>query len=426
MNSTLPRITHFLIVALEIVLIAGSFLLVNYYSLAGAYQFPAVELYSGEGWSIIPQSTMLLLLAVLLIKYGNTTETFIETWKRNGLLLLFLVISLASLSWSVFFPATLYKLFFLFFSTIIGSYIAVRYKLTGLFDILTWVAIIFTTLSFLIIIFLPIGTMYNPPYAGSWRGIFWHRNHMGSLMAYFNMILLVGVLFGSTFRKRMVSFLFYLLSAVLVFGSRSATGAIVFLVLNVSTLLGYLWLRWRAYIKLWHYYLIGTLSLVAFLAFITNVGFFFGLLGRSVSMTGRVPLWQDLITNVWLECPILGYGYGALWMQESFRELMMKNQGWTKFPVFFSDNGFLDILLNLGLLGFLPFIGIFLAMGIRSFRNILSTYSWIDLVPLLSFVYLFVGNIAYSFFLEVDQFVWMIFIMMLFVTTHRDQHISFA
>jgi len=245
---------------------------------------------------------------------------------------------------------------------------------------------------------------------------------MGNITAFFNMIFLIKLLFDSVqLRKKIIYFMFYVLSAVLVFGSHSATGVIIFLVLNFATILGFFWLRWYSRIKLWHYYFAGAFMLIAAIILITNIGFFFGLLGRSANMTGRIPLWQDLFLNIWSRRPILGYGYGALWMQESFRELMKNSQGWTLFPVFFADNGFLDILLNLGLLGFLPFLAMFGAYGVRSFQKVVATRSWRDMVPLLSFIYFLVGNIAYSFFLEVDQFVWMVLIILVFATTKLEQ-----
>jgi O-antigen ligase len=134
-------------------------------------------------------------------------------------------------------------------------------------------------------------------------------------------------------------------------------------------------------------------------------------------MTGRIPLWQDLLSNIWTQKPWLGYGYGALWMQESFRYLMMERQGWTLFPVFFADNGFLDILLNLGLAGFIPFAIMFVSRWFQSMYYAISSKQRSVFFLPLTFTYVFVGNLAYSFLLEVDQFVWTILIIAVFLTS---------
>lgn len=133
-------------------------------------------------------------------------------------------------------------------------------------------------------------------------------------------------------------------------------------------------------------------------------------------MTGRVPLWQDLFSRVYLERPILGYGYGALWSLKSFRLEMQFQNNWSH-QIYFADNGFFDILLNLGLVGFLLFLAVYISLGVRGFKQAVVTKSWIDFLPLLTFLYILIGNLTYSFLLEVDQFVWMLLVLMVFVTT---------
>ena len=137
-------------------------------------------------------------------------------------------------------------------------------------------------------------------------------------------------------------------------------------------------------------------------------------------MTGRVPLWQDLFQNFYLQAPVFGYGYGALWMQKSFRILMQIRHNWGN-QVYFADNGFFDILLNTGLVGLLLFMFSYLSYGLRSFRQAIRIKSWLYFFPLLTFLYILIGNLTYSFLLEVDQFVWMIFIIMAFITTETKQ-----
>jgi len=73
--------------------------------------------------------------------------------------------------------------------------------------------------------------------------------------------------------------------------------------------------------------------------------------------------------------------------------------------------------LNTGLLGFLLFMAVYVPLGIRSFKAAVNTKSWIWFLPVLTFLYIFIGNLTYSFMLEVDQFVWMLLVIMVFLTT---------
>ena len=94
---------------------------------------------------------------------------------------------------------------------------------------------------------------------------------------------------------------------------------------------------------------------------------------------------------------------------------MQIRHGWS-FQPFVSDNGFLDILLNMGLVGFVLFLGIYVPLGIRSLIKAVRSKQWFDFLPMLTFFYIFIGNVSHSILLEQDQFVWMILVIMVFLT----------
>ena len=404
---------------LEVIVLFFAFALVNINSFIRFRQFPEVDNYSDSEWTYIFVAIITFTLIVFSLWRSQLLALYFAAWKSNKLLILLLAYALVSILWTVYFPATLYKLFWLFFSTIAGSYIAIRYKLRGPMDVLTCVGGVFSLLSILIVAYLPlVGVMQNRPFVGSWTGLFWHRNHTGNIFAFFNMIFLLRYLLDEKAKGKQKLFfaLSYFLSAIIVFGSRSATGMIVFLFLNFVVALTVIWLKFHRRIKPWHYYASASLLLGGFLVFITNTGFFFGLLGRSANMTGRVPVWEDLFQNFYLQKPIFGYGYGALWMQKSFRILMQIRHNWGN-QVYFADNGFFDILLNTGLVGLLLFLSIYLPLGVRSIRQAVVSKSWLHFFAFLTFLYIFIGNLTYSFLLEVDQFVWMLLVIMVFATT---------
>ena len=409
---------------IEVIVIFFIFVLVNINSFALFRQFPEVDNYSAHEGDYILIAIVTVILIIFLLWRRQLLTAYLKAWKSNKLLILFLAYALVSLFWTVYFPATSYKLFWLFFSALAGSYIAIRYRLRGTINLLTWFGGICSILSLLIVLYLPfVGIMQSQPFVGSWVGIFWHRNHTGNIFAFFSMIFLLRFLADEnlTRKQKIIFALFYLLAAMLVFGSRSATGVLVFLGLHFVVALILFWLKFHEWIKPWHYYASAALLLAGFFIFITNTGFFFGLLGRNASMTGRVPLWQDLFSNFYLQKPILGYGYGALWMQKSFRILMQIRQGWP-YQVFFGDNGFFDLLLNMGLVGLLLFMAIFIPLGVRSLKQAITLKSWIYFFPFLTFLYILIGNLTYSFLLEVDQFVWMLLVIMLFLTTAPNRN----
>ncbi len=405
--------------SLEVLLIVVAFILMNTNSFVRFRQFPEVDNYSDHEGDFLVAWVFVLIGVFFVMKTRDLLSDFLAAWKKNLPLILFLAFALVSALWSIYVPATMYKFLLLLFSTLAASYIGIRYKSHGTLDMLSWIGGVCVVLSILVVAYFPfVGVMQNQTFFGSWTGIFWHRNHTGNLFAFFNTIFLFRILLDDQVRRsgKIILFGFYVLTAAMVFSSRSATGVIVFLFLHFVVALIAFWLKFHERIKTWHYYSFVALLLAGFLVFITNLGFFFGLLGRSATMTGRVPLWQDLFSRVYLERPILGYGYGALWNLKSFRIEMQIHNNWSH-QIYFADNGFFDILLNVGLAGLLLFLAVYIPLGVRSFKQAVETESWIEFLPLLTFLYIFIGNLTYSFLLEVDQFVWMLLVSMVFVTT---------
>lgn len=81
-------------------------------------------------------------------------------------------------------------------------------------------------------------------------------------------------------------------------------------------------------------------------------GAFFSATGKDATLTGRIPMWKDLI-RIGQKDLILGSGYEGYWIMH-YKEIWAK---WTFLPVS-AHNGFVEVLLNLGLLGLVILIGV--------------------------------------------------------------------
>ena len=64
------------------------------------------------------------------------------------------------------------------------------------------------------------------------------------------------------------------------------------------------------------------------------------------SLTGRVPLWEELLGYV-AERPLLGYGFNGFWTGDRIADISAV-QGWTLSS---AHNVYIDLLLNIGLIG---------------------------------------------------------------------------
>jgi O-antigen ligase len=64
-----------------------------------------------------------------------------------------------------------------------------------------------------------------------------------------------------------------------------------------------------------------------------------------LSMTGRMPFWQALITEALPKEPLLGYGFMRIYYEETF-------QGLHTYRAHMTHNTFIQVLMNLGFIGF--------------------------------------------------------------------------
>lgn len=89
----------------------------------------------------------------------------------------------------------------------------------------------------------------------------------------------------------------------------------------------------------------------------------FALLGREPTLTSRVPMWKDLISMV--TNPLLGFGYDSFWLGARQESIYM-NWG----IIGNAHNGYLEMYLNLGLVGVF-FILAWYASGLMKVRRYL-------------------------------------------------------
>ena len=91
----------------------------------------------------------------------------------------------------------------------------------------------------------------------------------------------------------------------------------------------------------------------------SNYGLLLNSFNRDETLTGRIPLWAGVLEMI-AQKPWLGYGYGAFWTGNGPSAIVWLIAGW-KAP--HAHNNLLDIWLQVGLLGLVPFL-------ISLFRNI--------------------------------------------------------
>jgi len=254
--------------------------------------------------------------------------------------------------------------------------------------------------------------MPDPFYQGAWRGIFWHRNYLGTFMALGVALFMVNLLAGkkSSSGEYLLNLVMLALSTFLLIKSKNATGEITAVVLVGLVFIMFFWLRWRHRLKQVHYYGFVCVALAAVTFVSVKLDFFLGLFGRNSSLTGRTPMWGYLLQNIISQRPWLGYGYGAIWHMEGFLEEVERIVNW---GVGMGDNGYIDILLHLGVVGLIAIIGLIVTGMVRGVKFFLRQNDLQAAFPVLLLVFLVLANITFSLILESETFYWMLAIALL-------------
>jgi O-antigen ligase len=351
-----------------------------------------------------------ILLMTLELKWEQGFQKFLRSCLSNWPVFIFVFLAILSLIWSIQLGASLMRVFVLICATLIGIYFGSMFPLQSIIRILSWLFVVICLGSLFFVSFLPsLGVMPVAIYKQAWEGIFWHRNYLGCFMAIGIAVFLINILSS----QKPFSYHFYLnvtflfVAAFLLFKSKSATGIITAIFLLFVTLLIYGWTLFRQKLKTKHYIVISGVFLIGLLIVLLNLDFLFSLLGRNTSLTGRIPMWIYLFKNIINQRLLLGYGYGAIWHLEGIRYGIAINLNWP-FELMIGDNGFIDILVHLGVVGLMNVAGL-MVLGIYfSVKHLLKNRTTISAIPLIFFCFVLIANITLSLILESESFTWML------------------
>ncbi|MCH7400526.1 O-antigen ligase family protein [Belliella kenyensis] len=237
------------------------------------------------------------------------------------------------------------------------------------------VALLLITITSLFVIFFlgDIGKMDDTQnmgmHLGAWKGVFIHKNKFGKIMAL--QALLHGFLY-LVYRKRR-HLLLILISIICIYFSDS-TSAILIALASLAFMF-----VCTVSLKGENVKLIGlivlTLSLLLFV--FIEVDYIFGLFGKEADLTGRIPLWIILWDFI-LEKPLLGYGFENFWTNESISHEVWTQMNWNN--IYQAHNGFVDVIISAGFLGFVWLIWIIL-------KTFFSAILWLSKHPDLTFLW---------------------------------------
>lgn len=384
------------------------FYLVNIRSLIIWSLFPPVESVFDAGWLEI----FFWLPALFGIAYVLTKlvlwKTYLLAWMDSPILVVFILYSLVSVFWASQWQVVLHRSLVLLFATSCAVYLGVRFSVDRLLKLFITVGMVIVISSFLLALLSPaLGTDLNPPFLGAWRGIFWHKNHLGNILPMFVLYSLIRLMapLDAGWREKVSAWILYIFSIIVTAFSESASGLILIVVIHATVGIGIVWRKVMPWLKSWHYLLIILLATCILASSTLFVDDLLKFLGKDMSLTGRLPMWEVLFREVVVLRPWFGAGFGSIWADLEFRKYLRDAAGWA-FHVMIGDNGFIDILLNLGVVGLCIFLFYYFENWVEAVRHFFRGAGIEHFLPLLFLVFSLFANLTYSLFFETEVFVW--------------------
>lgn len=386
-------------------------------------------------YSLNPQ---LPSVAKVVMKYGSyglvgllVLGVSIGRWRRFAYVItqdifpwLLLGLSIASVVWSASPKHTSDEIDPLIRGSMFAAYLAMRYTPKELMRLTAWTFGMAAVLSLLYTLALPSSGILD----GLWRGIFVHKQYLGRAMAIGGLTLFNVALDDRRYRWLALAGL--VLSIVLMLLSQSKSALLILLMsLSLFPLFNFIKQHYKLRVILLSILFL-FLGCVAILVTTNLETILVEILGKNLEFNGRIPVWI-LSIQKGLERPWLGYGFSGFWTSSESYEVLIGT--WAKGSLisgnrFHAHNGFIDVFLQLGLVGILLCALSFITLMLRTLTlmNVTNNreYFWIFqfliifLLSNVSIANLFVGSNTF----------WILYVSISFSTAiwcHRIKRIDY-
>lgn len=364
--------------------------------------------------TLLRYTIFLTSTAVLLIDFKATKETL----ARGKFLWPLVMLAIASVIWSRLPLVTLQSLRSDFIPiTTFGIYLSTRFNRKELFEMLYSSLIITAAVSLFYVLFIPsIGKHpASGVHPGAWRGIFSHKNTLGTRLTMAGVFAGIKLLYSSK-RKLINTGILFLIYVEILF-SKSATA----LVLSTSIIFliwTYKQFRWRGkstVLLLDILILFSTCLIGAIIGLWTPL---LELLDKDPTLSGRTLIWRFLLEQRIPQAPILGYGKDVFWKVPALFSSVYESAN--HLPSH-AHNGYIELLVDLGFVGLIFFIISLVLVLTKVFTLAYQAVRPEDVWPLATMIIILSTNIVESALLYGANFFWILYILIACMQSKTDQ-----
>jgi len=379
---------------------------------------PLVVILSGgasEGDEAGGASDFALIQLIFLVIYFITFCLLVLRWKKviqvvtkERFICLLVMLAIFSISWSYEPNLTISRTIGLIGTTMFSLYLASRYTLKEQLHLLGWTFGIAIIMSILFAVVLPKFGKMGGVHVGALRGIYNHKNVLGKIMAPSAIVFLL--LIQRAKKSQWILWCGFASSILLIILSKASSPLLNLIILIVALFLFRI-LRWRSDFMITTLLGISIVSTILYILVSANAEAIAGLFGKDLTLTGRTTFWPLIIDRI-SQHPWLGYGFGAFWVGLDGPSDYIWYASSFKAPN--SHNGYLDLCLELGLVG----LSIYLLGFITTFQKALAHIRLVKtsdgFFPALFLIYIVLANFTESTLIIQNNFFFVIQVSIFF------------
>lgn len=289
---------------------------------------------------------LIYLISIFLVL--KRSALLFSLLRQNLPIVLLAALAVISTIWSVEPMLTLRRAIALCGGTAFAFFLVMYFPPERLLRLIAWSLGIVAVCSLGAALLMPDYGIQSGPRAGDWRGVMGHKSTLGRTMVLGALAFLLLAMRRRASLSSLMTWAALGLCLFLLVMSQSRTAWLVGLILLLLFPAAQLVQRTHWTVT----------SVAVFTAMVVGIvgaqiasDQLFQLLGRDATLTGRTVVWSTAM-EFGIQRPILGYGYKVFWLSEPGAELaeMLNNF------VGNGHNGFLDLWLELGLVGLALFL----------------------------------------------------------------------
>lgn len=236
-----------------------------------------------------------------------------------------------------------------------------------------------------------IGRHVGGEFDGAWKGIYAQKNSFSTTMTLTMMLFFVLSISNQAKEKRLarIGLAFSMMMIIL---STSKSGLIVFIAMLMIVVSSRLF-RWRGRRSVLFLDLLGLgfLALGSFLS-VTWRPIVIAL-GKDPTLSARTPIWAGAIEKI-MQRPLLGYGRAAFWTPDSLPAWEVGARAVRGLVPAHAHNGFIDVAIELGLVGFGIFVLGLIPTFVMAVRRAYKATEPEDLWPFVFLILMVLSNLT--------------------------------